>query len=260
MPLVAVTSSKVPLPRLRNSQQVSPRYASGVQYDFCLPSRLQKTSAVGRPPHVVADEQVEQAVAVEVEPHGRRAQGRASAEPARARHVHERALAGVAEQAVLSDAGDQDVGIAVVVEVADGGAHAVQLHIEAGAARDIGERAVAVVAVQAERRAPARVARPIHAVDEQDVRPAVGVVVDEGAAGPERFGQQLAAIGAAVVLELKAGRRGDIGQPEGERRRRAAGRGGRAAAPGAALDLPIAAAAPVSEELAPVHGSVTRPW
>ncbi len=44
MPLVAVTSSKVPLPRLRNSQQVSPRYASGVQYDFCLPSRLQNTS------------------------------------------------------------------------------------------------------------------------------------------------------------------------------------------------------------------------
>ena len=44
IPLVAVTSSKVPSPRLRNSQQVSPRYASGVQYDFCLPSLLQKTS------------------------------------------------------------------------------------------------------------------------------------------------------------------------------------------------------------------------
>ena len=31
IPLVAVTSSNVPLPRLWNSQQVSPRYASGVQ-------------------------------------------------------------------------------------------------------------------------------------------------------------------------------------------------------------------------------------
>src|SRR6476619_7958239 len=44
MPLVAVTSSNVPSPRLRNSQHVSPRYASGVQYDFCLPSMLQNTS------------------------------------------------------------------------------------------------------------------------------------------------------------------------------------------------------------------------
>src|SRR4051812_14794274 len=43
-PLLAVTSSKVPSPRFLNSQQVSPRYASGVQYDFCLPSLLHQTS------------------------------------------------------------------------------------------------------------------------------------------------------------------------------------------------------------------------
>ena len=84
MPLVAVTSSNVPLPRLRNSQQVSPRYASGVQYDFCLPSRLQKTSCSARPLDVVADEQIEEAVAIEVEPQRRRAERRASAEAARA--------------------------------------------------------------------------------------------------------------------------------------------------------------------------------
>ncbi len=47
MPHFAVTSSNVPLPRLRNSQHVSPRYASGVQYDLFLPSRLQKTSCSG---------------------------------------------------------------------------------------------------------------------------------------------------------------------------------------------------------------------
>ena len=76
MPLVAVTSSNVPLPRLRNSQQVSPRYASGVQYDFCLPSRLQKTSCSGDQLHVVADEQVEEAVAIEVEPQRRGAERR----------------------------------------------------------------------------------------------------------------------------------------------------------------------------------------
>ena len=47
MPLVSVTSSNVPLPRLWNSQQVSPRYASGVQYDFFAPSTLQNTSCSG---------------------------------------------------------------------------------------------------------------------------------------------------------------------------------------------------------------------
>ena len=47
MPLFAVTSSNVPLPRLRNSQHVAPRYASGVQYDLCLASMLQNTSCAG---------------------------------------------------------------------------------------------------------------------------------------------------------------------------------------------------------------------
>src|SRR5262249_10992001 len=47
IPLFAVTSSNVPSPRLWKSQQVSPRYASGVQYDLFLPSALQKTSCSG---------------------------------------------------------------------------------------------------------------------------------------------------------------------------------------------------------------------
>ena len=60
---------------------------------------------------------------------------RASGEAARPGDVDERALAGVAEQPVLPDARDEDVGIAVVVEVADGDAHPVELDVEAGAAR-----------------------------------------------------------------------------------------------------------------------------
>ena len=161
---------------------------------------------LGRPLDVVADEEIEQAVAIEVDPHRRRAERRAAVEAARARDVHERALAGVAEQAVLADAGDEEVGEAVVVEVADRDAHAVQLDVEAGGARDVGERAVAVVAIEAQRRALPLVPGPVHAVDEQDVLPAVGVVVEERAAGAERLGQQLAAVGAAVVAELQAGR------------------------------------------------------
>ena len=106
---------------------------------------------LGRPLHVVADEQIEQAVAIEVEPERRRAECLAPAEAARLGDVDECALAGVAEQTVLADAGDEDVGKAVVVVVADGDAHAVHLDVEAGAAGDIGERAVAIVAIELQR-------------------------------------------------------------------------------------------------------------
>ena len=98
--------------------------------------------------------------------------------------------------------GDEEVREPVVVEVADRDAHPVQLDVEARRARDVGERAVPVVAVQPQRRPLPLVTGPVHAVDEQDVLPAVGVVVEERAAGPERLGQQLAAVGAAVVAEL----------------------------------------------------------
>src|SRR5205814_673110 len=63
-------------------------------------------------------------------------------------------------------------------------------------------------------RALTLVPRPVHAVDEQNVGPAVRVVVEKSTARSHRLGQQLAAEGPAVVTELKAGRSGDVGQRE----------------------------------------------
>ena len=223
-----------------------------MQYDLLLAVETAEDVVLRRPLDVVADEQVEQAVAVEIEPERRGAERRPAGEAARSGHVEERALAGVPEQPVLSDAGDEQVGIAVVVEVADGGAHSVELDIEAGAARHVGKCAVAVVAEQAQRRPPARVAGPVHAVDQQDVQPAIGVVIEKCAPGPERFGQQPATVGAVVVLEIYAGGAGDIGESEPRRRSLAVGRtwpgGGQAGA-----DRPL-------QEGTAVHGRVTSPW
>src|SRR5215472_15500941 len=56
--------------------------------------------------------------------------------------------------------------------------------------------------------------RPVHAVDQQDVRPAVGVVVEEGAARTHGLGQTLASERSAGVPELNAGGSGDIGQAQ----------------------------------------------
>ena len=97
-------------------------------------------------------------------------------------------------------------------------AHAVQLHVQAGRARDVREGAVAIVAVQLQRRpCPGAAAGPVTAVDEQDVGPAVRVVVDEGAAGTECLGQELPATGAAVVAERQAGTPWHVRQLEARR-------------------------------------------
>ncbi len=66
------------------------------------------------------------------------------------------------------------------------------------------------------RRSLPLVAGPVHAVDEQDVGPAVSVVVDERAAGSHRLGQQLAAKRPAVVAEPEPGRGRDIGEREAD--------------------------------------------
>jgi hypothetical protein len=167
---------------------------------------------LGRPLDVVADEEIEVAVAIEVDPHRRRAERHAAIKAARFGGVREGALAGVPKETVLTDAGDEDVGEAVVVEIADGHAHPIQLDVEASSAGDVGKRPVPVIAIEAQGRALGLMSGPVHAVDEKDVLPAVGVVVDERAAGSQRLGQELPAVGATVVTELKTGRASDLTQ------------------------------------------------
>jgi len=126
-------------------------------------------------------------------------------EAAGTRCIHESAFAGVAKKAALAYAGDEDVGKTIIVVIADGYSHAVELEVEASGARYVGEGAVAIIAVEAESDSLAFVTGPVHAVEKKDVLPAVVVVVEEGAARAERFREQFAAVGATVVTELDAG-------------------------------------------------------
>ena len=126
-------------------------------------------------------------------------------------HVAELAAAFVVEQTVAFERGDVDVVAAVVVVVADGHAHAVHLDVQAAAGGDVGERAVLIVAVErAEGLAAAR--RPVLAVDQQDVGPAVAIGIEERAARAQRLRQKLLPGPAAVVREVDAGLRGDVGE------------------------------------------------
>ena len=63
-------------------------------------------------------------------------------------------------------------------------------------------------------RALAAMARPVHAVDQQNIQPAIGIVIEESAAGAQGFRQILGAECAAVVAEVDAGGGGDVGQAE----------------------------------------------
>ena len=173
----------------------------------------------GRPFNVVGDEQIEAAVAIVIEPEGGGAESLTAAEPGAIGHVGESAIAVVLEKPVLADCGDVEIGISVVVEIACCHAHAIHLDVEAGAARDFGKRAVAIVAVERKSRAAGLVTGPIGAVDEENVLPAVFVEIENSDAWAEGFGKVFAAESTAVVDEADSGVGGDVGQAEARDRR-----------------------------------------
>src|SRR6185369_5709723 len=111
----------------------------------------------------------------------------------------------VLKQPALSHAGDEQVRESVIVVVADRNSHAVHLDIEAGAASDVREGSVAVVVVEAQRAAATFVAGPVHSVHQQNVLPAVVIVIEKGAPGAQRLGQIFFAERAAVVPKVDPG-------------------------------------------------------
>jgi hypothetical protein len=119
------------------------------------------------------------------------------------------------EEAVFAHGGEEHVGQSVVVVIADGDAHAVEAHVQAGAGGHVGEAAGAVIAVEGGGRgclAGRGAVGPVGGVDEEEVGVAVGVEVKEGHAATHRFGQEFVAVRAVVVDEGDAGGGGDVGE------------------------------------------------
>src|SRR5580658_3643174 len=158
-----------------------------------------------RPLHIVGDDEIEFAVAIVIDP-GRA--GRELARPPQSRglgHVGESSVAVVVEEMALSDRSNKNVVEAVVVVVTDGDAKTKERNVEARFARHIGESAVVVVVIELQRsRAVLDMAPPILPVDEEDVRPAVVVVVNKRAARAHGFRQPLLPEGSIVMGEMNA--------------------------------------------------------
>src|SRR5580692_4700350 len=170
-----------------------------------LPVQAAEHIVLGRPLHVVADEQVKPAVTVKIKPQRGRAQGLPVAESAGVGNVGESSLPAIFEQPVLSDTRNQDVGKTVVVVIAHGDAHSVHLYIETGLVGYVGKSTVAVVVVEPQRGGLALMVGPVHTVNKENVLPAVAIEAGKGAARPERSGKKLASVRATVVLKLNAG-------------------------------------------------------
>ena len=128
------------------------------------------------------------------------------------------------EQTIAADAGDENIGITVVVEVADGDADAVHGHIQSNVFGDILECAVALVAIegQARRLRGTGTSRTDfksvpppgqgQTVDEQQILMTVAVVVNDRNAGAHRLRQEFLSGGAVEVVEVKVRGVGDIGE------------------------------------------------
>ena len=128
------------------------------------------------------------------------------------------------------------------------------------APRHIRERAVATVAVKTQRGPLPLVPGPVHGVDQQNVLPAVGVVVEKRTAGTERLGKQFAAVCTAVVLKENARLGRDVGEPEAERWRRATKRGVCSQSIRRRRPRRQPCAGRAYKEFPPPHGKFTRPF
>ena len=205
---------------------------------------------LGRPGDVVADEEVEIAVVVDVE---ERRAGQPAVGPlgvGRVGDVVEVPLAVVAEEIAAADRRHVEIGVAVVVVVADGHALAVERLVEPGLLGDVLEVSLAVVAVEGlGGRRLDLVAGPVRRVDEEQVLVAVAVVVEEGDARAHGLGQELLAKRAVVVDERDAGVLGDVDELDGRAATRLdRGRPDRRRRPWGRTGLAVAGAAPVGHE------------
>src|SRR6516165_3259048 len=105
--------------------------------------------------------------------------------------------------------GDQHVGPAVVVDVADGHAHAMAGDVQAGPLAYVGEFAVGSLPKQA---IGGPRLRPT-ILEEVNVEPAVVVEVEKGGARTHDLRHEIIAHGSGVVNKVKADFVGDVYKP-----------------------------------------------
>ena len=156
------------------------RFGCAIRFIFSVEAA--KDVVFGRPVHVIANEEIEMAIAVVIKPKSGSAKRLSPSQPALFRYILKGAFASIPKKTILPNAGDEDVRKAIVVVVADSDTHPVEFELQARSSSDVGESSIAIIFVELESGTTAFMAGPIHRVHEQDVLVTVGVVVEESAA------------------------------------------------------------------------------
>src|SRR5262249_55861934 len=125
-------------------------------------------------------------------------------------HLLELALAQVEEEADSAVFGDQDVGQAVVADVADGDAHAMTRHVQPGAGAGIDKLAVRLLPEE-----PVLRSLRSTVVHEIDVEKPVAVAIEQRGARAQYLRHVVALLRAGVVDKIEANLLSDIDEPGG---------------------------------------------
>ena len=185
-------------------------FRRAVRFVFAVEGAIE--IALRRPLHIVADDEVQVAILVVVDPSGAGAEFFRSLHACFLRDIGEGAVAIVVKEAALAVRGDEKIVEAVIVVVPDGHSQPKHFNVEPSLVRHVGEGAVMIVVIELGRRVFLNVAGPVHTVYKKNVRPVVVVVVDEGDAGAHGFRKEFLAEGAVVVDEVDAGELRDVAE------------------------------------------------
>src|SRR6266704_981446 len=185
-------------------------FRSAVRFAFAVEGAIQ----VGfrRPLDIIADDQVDMAVFVVVNPGGAGAEFLRTEQTCFLRDIREGAVAIVAKKVALAVRSDEKIVVTVVVVVPHGHAHPEQLDVKSSFVCHVGEGAVMIVAIELGSGVLLNVAGPVHAIDKKNVRPAIVVVVNESHTRAHGFWQEFLPEGAIVMNEVDSGGLRDVAE------------------------------------------------
>ena len=138
--------------------------------------------------HIVSHVQVEPAVTIYVNKGAPGAPRPGAAQDARLLgDLVEGAVSAVAKQKVSSEPGDEQVIRAVIIEVSHAAAHRVAVDRDASTSGDVGEAAIPEISVQPAPRPLSGLGEVVPGADQEEILPAVAIVIEEAAATTHRL-------------------------------------------------------------------------
>src|ERR1043166_6414456 len=167
------------------------------------------------PADVIANEKVQLSIIVVINPGGARAPIFRPGNSCGLRHFTKPSFAFIMKKIVSPHRGNEYVGHAIIVVITNGNAHPITTYVQTGPGGDICEMTMAVIVIKGHGggcRAWRSMCRPVGTIDEQQVRVAIVIVVEERDTAPQGFGKQFVSIGAVVMEEMDASALSNIGE------------------------------------------------